>query len=254
MYFLLRYIYFPTAGTAILVTCDYEKSDLSTLSGTAEDGRQMRQTFNAFGYVVHQLHNPTKDEIIALIKKVSESMGARKIDEKEGKESVVIFYFSGHGCSDDRIEKLYANDGKTLDFKDEIVFPLTRQEAAIHVPKIFFIDACRGGENLMAKVMSESSINETMSGTSYAQGIQHVEGNIYIAYATIPHHVSRTDSMWMQMLARALRETNDPLLIVVGKVMHQVNHLKKEQQCEAVYRQTEHLSILSPLILNTLVF
>ena len=48
-------------GLAILVTCTYKRAmDLKSLPETAEDANEMRETFNYFNYIIHELENPTK--------------------------------------------------------------------------------------------------------------------------------------------------------------------------------------------------
>jgi hypothetical protein len=155
-------------GLAILVTCDYEENGaLTTLLGTREDARKMMKTFNRFNYTTRQLRNPTKTDVKALVKEVSNELVTYNMDKKEGREKVIIFAFSGHGCSKRKIEHLYTNDGKTLQFNDEIVFPLTRHEAVKHVPKLFFIDACRGGEIITKRVAAAPDDQVAKSGKVY---------------------------------------------------------------------------------------
>jgi hypothetical protein len=230
-------------GLAILVTCDYkENGALTELLGTREDARQMMKTFNRLNYTTCQLLNPTKTDMKALVKEVSNELATYNMDEREGREKVIIFAFSGHGCSKEEIEHLYTNDGETLQFTDEIVFPLTRHMGVKHVPKLFFIDACRGGEILTKGAAAAPDNQVAKSGKVYFEkGVQHVVGNYHIAYATIPHHVSYMDSSgsrWMPKLARALRNRNDSYQNIVSSVMAQVNRevCGGKQQCESIDR------------------
>ena len=164
------------------------------------------------------------------------------MDKREGREKVANFAFYGHGCSKGQIEHLYTTDGKTLQFSDEIVYPLTKHKGVKHVPKLFFIDTCRGGEVLTKGAAAAPDDQVAKSGKVYFEkGAQHVLGNYHIAYATIPHHESYVDSSgsrWMAKLARALRKRNDSYQNIVAIVNDQVNRevCDQEQQCESIER------------------
>ena len=202
----------------------------------------MMKTFNHFNYTTRQLHNPTKTDVKALVKEVSNELATYNMDEREGREKVISFAFSGHGCSKGQIEHLYTNDGKTLQFSDEIVYRLTKHKGVKHVPKMFFIDACRGGEVLTKGAAAAPDDQVAKSGKVYFEkGAQHVLGNYHIAYATIPHHESYVDSSgsrWMAKLARALRKRNDSYQNIVAIVNDQVNRevCDQKQQCESIER------------------
>ena len=225
-------------GLAIIITCDYETTkDLKTLLGTREDGEQMKETFHYLKYKVYHLSNPKKGEIKELLEKLSDDLGKHGLGEKEGSEKAIVFAFSGHGCSKGQIEYIYTNDGGTLEFLDEIVFPLTRRESVQHVPKLFFMDACRGGEILMKGTCP----SVTDDRTNFQKGYQHVLGNYYIAYATIPHHVAYANasgSRWMPKIAKAIREEDDSFQNIAAKVMAEVNKevSDTQQQCESINR------------------
>ena len=65
---------------------------------------------------------------------------------------------------------------------------------------------------------------------------RRIEGNYYIAYATVPHHVSwggEAGSLLMPKLAKALWDEKDkPFQIIASKVMREVS-LLFEQQCNS---------------------
>ena len=221
-------------GIAILVTCDYKaitsKGQLSTLVGTNEDAKIVKETFDFFNYIIYQLQNEqaTRDDIKALLKDISKDLSAYKGDMER---KVIMFAFSGHGTNEDESEKIFANDGQTLDIKDEIVLPLTMHKAVEDIPKLFFIDACRGEMALVSKGTGGAGggANSTPKSTDeqyFEKGVQHVEGNYRIDYATIPDHVSYAGtggSMWLPKLALALREKNDSFQNIADNVKKQVH-------------------------------
>ena len=153
-----------------------------------------------------------------------------------------MFAFSGHGTDEDESEQIFAYDGQTLDIKEEIVLPLTRHKAVADIPKLFFIDACRGEKSLVSKGAGAADTTKSASDQQYFEkGVQHVEGNYRIDYATIPEHVSYANSagsIWLPVLARALREENDSFQNIADNVKKQVHQQlgNKKQQCESVNR------------------
>ena len=172
----------------------------------------MRKTFEQFDYDIHQLKNgaATEHAITALLKQASDYLsrygGPKK--NKDGEKKVIIFAFSGHGdsCgnSDDQIK---SNDGQLLSLRENVRLPLVTHPNVRDIPKLFFIDACRGSDHLKKKVLEK--------------GYSEVETNFRIDYATIPDHKAYGDtytSFWMPVLARKLRETNAAFSSVIDKV------------------------------------
>jgi hypothetical protein len=74
----------------------------------------------------------------------------------------------------------------------------------MHIPKLFFFDACRGKEWLYA---------------APNRGEEEKQINYRIDFATIPHHKTPTADRWMQVVARSLREEKDKSF---GNVMEDV--------------------------------
>ena len=230
-------------GIAILVTCDYDgTSGLDTLRGTNEDAKEMEATFNHLNYVVHQLQNTmaTKDGIEALLGEVSDQLAnySGSMTDK-----VIIFAFSGHGCNESQAEKIYANDGKKLDLMDEIVFNFVQHIPVAKIPKLFFIDACRGTEILTkgggggggGGLAAKSDVQY------FTKGVHRVEGNYRIDYSTIPNHVSYAagvGSLWMPKLARGLKTQLDSFQNIADNVKKEVYDQLGDirQQCESVSR------------------
>ena len=231
-------------GYAILVTCDYAGTPgKDPLPGTIKDGKEMKETLTKLSFPIRHLHNPTKEDIEAEVTKFSVYLSSYEVKEEKDKEKIIIFAFSGHGCSKGQAEKIIANDGQELDVKDEIVNPLTKHEAVGDIPKLFFIDACRGGCKL-------STPKGDKEESYFEKAVSHAAGNIRFDYATIPRHVSHakeSGSIWMPKLARALRTQEDCLQVVAARVKKEVHDNLDDvlQQCESVDRLNT-----GPLYLN----
>ena len=203
-----------------MVTCDYEGTS-QPLPGTRVDAEEMEKTFEKLNYNIHKLMNVSKSKIQSRLTDIS-----KYLEKYQGsmKDKVIVFAFSGHGCNKDGSDQLLANDMETLNFEDEILLPLARHKKVANIPKLFFIDACRGDSKLIAKGDAE----ENVKGFS-AKGVKHVEAKYRIDYATIPYHKaysSKTGSVWMPKVARALREKDDSL----QNIMADVNDMKCEEQ------------------------
>ena len=210
-----------------MVTCDYEANpNQTTLLGTREDAKEMKKTFECLDYAITQLHNPTKAKIQRELGKVSRQLTKYKGDIQS---KVIIFAFSGHGCSESQREKIIANDGEKLDVSDEIVLPLVAHKDVEETPKLFFIDACRGTDEVVR--MKGGKGNKQSDEVYFSKLFEHVEGNYRIDYSTIPDHVSylkEDGSIWMSKLARALREEDDSVQHITTTVRGEVRkELKK---------------------------
>lgn len=184
----------------MLITCDYN----GTLSGTNRDADEMMSTFDQLDYQVFQKLNVNakRAEIVNLLRKLSIYLSQYEDDDMEGK--VLIFAFSGHGGRDNQI---VTYDHKNLSIMDDIVPRFVENHNVFPIPKLFFIDACRGGERL-TKVPEFGLI---------PKGWVHMEGKYHISYATIDEHVAY-DGNWMHLLAQKIRSSDDSLQNIVADV------------------------------------
>lgn len=203
---------------------------MSPLKTTNEDAKEMKMTFERFEYDIHHLQNEdvSKDMINKFIGELSQYLAEY---DGETSDKVIIFAFSGHGTDSDRI---VTSDADLISLGEEIVQPLV-SNSSLKIPKLFFIDACRGNQELKAK----SGDKQSKSIHDVAKSFKKNEGNFRIEYATIPDHVSYSgtdESKWMPVLARALREEDDSFQNVVAKANKKVHDRVPTQQCESVDR------------------
>ena len=191
-------------GLAILVTCDYH----GELPQTKRDAEKMREMFEQFEYDIHQLmgKDATNSNIEQLLKQVKNHLKGYNgaAINRDGNDKVIIFAFSGHGTEDNQIQ---ANDRELLHLHD-IVRPLVNSESPLvkPIPKLFFIDACRG------------RVRDDMTGA--------IEGNYCIEFATLQNHQAAAlaaESEWMPVLAQKLRRYNDTYVNVIERVKKQIS-------------------------------
>ena len=188
----------------------------------------MMATFDYLNYIVHDMHNPTGAEMRAKLQEVSDYLEqyCGPVEEK-----VIIFAFSGHGYSKGKIEKIFANDGEELEVVAEIVRSFTAHKFIFDIPKLFFIDACRGPECVVTDLDDELEEDEEEEAKSHEEpvgkGVAYAVANYRIEYATIPHHESYMDSdtkgsVWTPKLARALRERNEAFEVISSRIKAEV--------------------------------
>lgn len=189
----------------------------------------MRLTFERFNYDIHQLQNKdvSKDAINTLIDEISQYLAEY---DGETSDKIIIFAFSGHGT---KLDQIVTSDADLVSVGEKIVQPLVTNSSP-KIPKLFFIDACRGSQELKS-----NNGDQTKSIHEVAKDFKNHEGNFRIEYATIPDHVSyagRDESKWMPVLARTLREEDDSFQNVVAKANKRVHERVTNQQCESVDR------------------
>lgn len=193
-------------GLAVLVTCDYEGTK-NELMATNDDAREMRATFDQFDYSIIQLsnQNATKPALSILVNRLSLYLKRYSGDTHNPDKSIksIVFFFAGHGKESDQV---LTNDGEILALKD-VVEPLVKPafigETCHKIPKLFFIDACRGRKVLKPRD-GDSDLNR-------------IDGNFWMEYATIQGHRA-FDYVWTTTLARMLREYDDTFQTVMAEV------------------------------------
>ena len=203
-------------GLAVLVTCDYEDTNLRKLDACNTDADEMKAALEAQDYEVHQLKNKeaTKENVDLLLDHISKYLCRYEgSDVKDGQKKAIVFAFSGHGTTGDCI---VTHDDQMLQVQRDIVNPLLesgrKNSTVCKIPKLFFLDADRGMRS----------------------GDEHLLANYRIDYATSPDHVTYINSDWMQKLARKLKDDDDSLQNLVSKVNEEVYDQAapdRKQQC-----------------------
>lgn len=193
-------------GLAVLVTCNYEGTPAGGLDRleTDQDADAMTTVFEQFEYDIITLRNKeaTKPAIIKLVEQLSRYMcdyvGETHNSNVRTDFKAIVFYFAGHGADWDRIVTF---DGRRLSL-ERIVRPLVYHASTFEtrhkIPKLFWIDACRG-----KKVSQHSQSN-----------FSSINGNFHMCYATLQGHEAR-DCMWTIVLANMLASCDDDYTKVI---------------------------------------
>ena len=192
-------------GLAVVVTNEYENFPGDRLPGMETDGRAMKDAFKSLGFVTLWKPNISSEGMKVLVKSVVKYFQ----DNPPPKDYVVAFVFSGHG---DEGDLLIGEDGRNVHLNNEIVQPLAEEHEIGNIPKLFFINACRGENELKPVVKLKRKS---------AQELITAKGNYYVAYSTIPKYVAYTKedpnsgSAWMQILAKNLQERSESVSDIV---------------------------------------
>ena len=208
-------------GLGIVVTCHYQ----GTLPQTEKDADEIKQMFTEFDYDIHQLPSEqvTSSKIKQLVQQVENYLRSYKGSaiNPDNNKKAIIFAFSGHGCEN----QIQTNDWKLFPLQD-IVRPLVNPQfvQAHPIPKLFFIDACRG---------SSLRVDDT--------SLKAIKGNYSIEYATIEGQSATAlgpQSEWMPVLANTFRREDDSYHNVIAEVKQQIAR-KKHQQAQSIDNLTE---------------
>ena len=217
-------------GLAVVVTNEYKNFPGDHRPGMKTDGQAMEDAFKSLGFATLWKPNKSSEEMKVLVKSVVKYFQ----DNPPPTHYVVAFVFSGHGGEGDL---LIGEDNENVHLNSEIVQPLAEEREIGNIPKLFFINACRGLNELVAL------------GRRSARELITAKGNYYVAYSTIPKHVAYTSgdpnsgSAWMQILAKNLQVISEPVSVIVEttngelwKMYETHPEIRKWQQPESVDR------------------
>lgn len=252
-------------GLAVIITNDYAGAKHAELKGTHKDGERMKDAFEALNFDVCWKKNVHQNDIQKLWHEI------KSFDFKLVKHyTCMVFVFSGHGEPEGRDGKvkLIMQDDTKIDIYDDFVAPVLPGNANHigDIPKIFFIDACRG-DDITETVDVPSRNGATDKGSPsnrdsaaskkgcYQIDLQKVpkEANCLVAYSTLPGCRSidlyGIGSLWLKALAKHLptsRETIEVLLTDVNKELlaHYREHGLEFQQPEKISRLNDRLYLL----------
>lgn len=188
----------------------------------------MLATFKQFDYDIIQLQNEevTEYRVTELVKQLSQYMKRYKggTHNSDGTYKAIVFAFAGHGKTN---EQVVSYSGKSLSLK-MIMEPLVKKEMigdiCHKIPKLFWIDACRGKKLLRTR-----------------EDLNEIDGNYRRDYATIKGHVAFDCDSWISALARTLRDQSqetESYQNVVDTVNASVYHQMEAQRPQSVGQLT----------------
>ena len=202
----------PTSsGLAVIITNDYVGAKHTDLKGTHSDGERMKDAFVALKFDVCWKKNVNQNDIQQLWGEIS-SFSFESVRHYK----CMVFVFSGHGEPEGHDGKLIMQDDTKIDICAEFIAPVLPGNAKMigDIPKIFFIDACRGEQITETVDVPRQGIAHKGSAKKggYEISLRKLpkEGNFLVAYSTLPGCRSnefigdRKGSLWLDILAQLL--------------------------------------------------
>jgi len=205
-----------TIGYQVLIVTNDYTSGSRPLPGTKQDGIHMEEAFVHHNIKTYRETNVSRKRFLALL---DEAIKHLKSKSNPSNLRFIAFVFSGHGGKGDR---LVMQDGEAVDLKNEVILRYTSECHIAFIPKLFFVDACRGNEKL-DNIFSKSPENAGIGGSIHE--IASSEGGYLLAYATVSNSKSYMSedgkgSTWMQRIANEIHRSGseDSIQYILTKV------------------------------------
>lgn len=219
-------------GLAVIISNSYDDCrTLETLSGTKTDGERMKCSFQMLNFSTYHQHNLPKGATMELLHHV--------VDHRRFPSSYkrIVFVFSGHGGAD---HKLYTGDGETVKVSD-ILSAFLPERAPLNgsIPKLFFIDACRGKK-------ANAGVMVPRSGKEIETLVIPEQGNFLVAYSTLPDYLSYEErakgGIWITVLAEKLCHRDASIHDILTEVNKELLNKYQKPSYAGFMQQPEFLS------------
>ena len=215
------------------------------LPGARKDFETMKRTFEKLKFATLPILNPSRDELTQVIlAAVSTQVQYPKTPDPQA-YGRLVFYFSGHGDQ----KYIYTHDG-VVDLQSEVFTPFlpgTSPHLA-KIPKLFFIDACRGsGTDKGVRIRVCPPEHFRARGGGGEERVTSI-GNYLLACSTQPDmkaFENREGGFWTQEIARQLCDPNN-IELSVHDVLSKVNESLIDQM-------TDLLSLQQPVLESALI-
>ena len=185
------------------------------LAGTKKDGERMKRAFERLGIATIWRHNVRKAELEQILQ------GAAQLDPRVSNFETISFVFAGHGDADTIIMQ-----DDPMDLQDVIkAFSPPAARLLGDIPKLFFIDACRG-QNQITSVSVPAVWRAGCSRLRQQHPLPTIiqtpkEANVLIAFSTIESYQagdSPNGSKWIEILADTLCKSSDDIDTILTQV------------------------------------
>jgi len=215
-------------GLAIIVANEEGfNPDHKRLEGARKDHKSMKETFEILRFATLPIFNASKEQILSAVQ------AAANYKEYPPSYKRIAFVFSGHGDEN----HIYCHDGPIV--TDDVYTPLQPINAPhlADIPKLFFIDACRGTMQDKGVVARGQTVSPRKP--SY--------GNYVLAYSTMPsmqaYETASDGGLWMHILSKQLQTNRKSVLDVLTEV---------NSKLLEVFRLHPHDPLQQPVLESTL--
>lgn len=201
-------------GLAIIISNDYRGTKLPPLSGTHRDLERMQSAFMRLQYGVVSRHNMIKSRLTSLLLEASQQVQYPPTYRR------IVVVFAGHGTYDDQ---LVTQDCYHVKLDDIVNMFLPKQAQHLaSIPKLFFIDACRGEKEDPGYTCLMRSTTIPRGGKLLTISRLPSEGNYLLAYSTMygykSYEMCGKGGVWMTLLSEKLVTVNKSVLDVLTDV------------------------------------
>ena len=243
-------------GLAIIITNDYKDGEQQTLSGARKDGTRMQRTFEGLQIATLWRENVSSGDLRGLLQQIATLSPPRTYES-------ISFVFSGHGGAGD---VLFMQDGSKMHMQEIVnAFLPSRARNVGNIPKLFFIDACRGSETFQPVVVPRTGgknvadrPQRTGTRDRGATDMKTVfvppAGNTIIAHSNISKNrvlESKDGGVWMKTLARRLAESRESIENVLTEVRQDLQHMYQDPMWRGNMQLPETIScLLRPVYLH----
>ena len=209
-------------GVAILIGNDYDneickKQNLRILKGPKKDVLKAESVFKQFGAACYLKLNATACETKTIINMASTM-------SYPSSYGWIVFVYCGHGAD---ANALLAQDGKCVYVKYDIIDPFQPERSVpiAKIPKLFFIDACRGNEKTRPIFISRGPDGFTPRGGTGQDSVAFPpKGNMLVAYPTLSHtqsyEIDGEGGLWLNKVLDRLAGNDD---LSVAEILQKVN-------------------------------
>jgi hypothetical protein len=274
-------------GLAVIITNDYRPiiDDQATPSdsdeaakyeplSTRNDGNRLREAFEALNYDVRWEHNVT----VCDVQRIWNQIKSLKYEEVKHYRCIV-FIFSGHGEQSEGETsaggKLVMQDRSKIRISEDFIAPVLPGQAPSigRIPKVFIIDACRGGKKTEIVQVPRKSPKSNSKGKEGAspnpveatadgkeshmrKGCNEIlfaipkDGNFLVSFSTLPGCVAndiRGDgSAWLKLLAEEIPGSDKSIDDVLTGLNKRLHTYYRQQNCD--FQQPQRVSTLNDVL------
>ena len=205
--------------------------------GTLKDADAMCNALTELDYAVIPLQNVTKPQLMEVIIQITTKLSCHSCSYKR-----LVFVFAGHGAENDYLR---TQEGEELSLHELIAMWLPDKCPHLaHIPKLYFIDACRGIKTDTGCTVSRGS---SRGGKPMSSQIRFPSnGNYLVASATTPGHKSyetEGGGRWLCNVSKMLLKSDKSVLDVLTKVNEELIRMYQDHNVTYVQQPTLHSTL-----------
>ena len=233
-------------GLALIVANDYRCTRIAPLTATSNDAQLLKASLVDLNYTVVHKCNINKIDLLSLLHDVTSMTFPDNLKR-------FVFAFSGHGTND---SDMVMQDGESVNTEFVVAkfLPVSRPQLS-GIPKLFFIDACRGqrADTGVTRVQYDETTALVVSrGAKALQSVRYPsEGNFLIAYSTTAgyeaYEYTDRGGLWMSVLAKKLVSEDKSVVDVLTDVNQELISMY-QKRWDGNLQQPEVLSRLNETV------